>query len=334
MSIKAISISEIHGFVEQNVCRPEGLGTDKETVALAKELAQSDGWDAALGVAIVEPMTADEITKAVIERQAAWDALLAKGVSDTFLKDGDRNVINIEIQRAWEGLYTAKGKVVAPKYKVVAGFRRCATWHVATAINKDLKAEVIADVREFKTADERFALQLRENLMKSAGSKAVSDAGILPAAKLQFQLGKREAEMGRILGIPAAKRGMLQKIFATVKADAEYKDLCLVERFVKGELPFEKFRAGDLGKAEKAGQGYEYCVNFATDGKAPEKGMSRKDLIGIKDQSPVVILKLIAEIVITNNVDALKVITTNAMAWNAATATLVQAVEDVLAAKR
>lgn len=255
---KSVAVSSFIALHGTNISRPEGSYDDpSDRLMLAQSLA-TRGVILSLGSIGIVPMTEEEIERAKIERQFEWQLLKASQETFSFQlvsNDGEKQkvVINAgQVLAAWEDLYTKGGEIIVPTEKVAHGTRRTGVLHIAQALSKaaglvDLKRIEVSQYDPM-TEDEFAALNIKENLLKTFGSKAVSILGQFKVARVLIGAGYKEASLEVQCGFA---RGTAQKCYALLYLDAQFPEIKLADRVLSNELPYSKFDKEDTRKLAK-----------------------------------------------------------------------------------
>jgi hypothetical protein len=322
-----LELSEVFWFNEDNAARSTGLYRDeKDEHSLVSLLF--GGWDGQLGRPAVRKLTEDERKVAKSRLEETYSKLQSADLSADAEKirvDGETISITMpEMLRVFEQVHTRNGKIVVPKYKGATCFRRGnALLKTNTARAKkgmDPITVLPCVVREYASTVEQYIDNVRENQMKTAGARRMSNADSVGAARKLFQLGASESKLAKAFGL---KRGMAQKFHRLCKLDAAHPDLRIVDRIIDpnddlSDKPFDKEKV--KGLLDKGADAEEVKAFIA----APNAGnaskiMSRKEIEALEKQCPVKIVKLTLQAILKNDAAILASVIAQHEAINKAT---------------
>jgi len=303
MSLQVIALSTVCFRLDDNVSRTGNLFKDEaDRNALIDNLL--NGWDVGLGVLGATPIEDAEAKKLAEYRSGVWDQLKADLTPMTIkvTHDGKLREVTVPasiILQEWERLNVKNGKIITPKYAGVYSFRRNAVMHRVNAVRAMLDLppilEAPASIEEMTPA-ERAEACVRENLKKTAGSRSLGDADMARAAREMFQLGVNEAGFVR----SGFKRGMAQKLHRLMKLDAEYPKVGIVDSIISGDQKLAPFGKEDIKKlldgTPTEAEVKAFAKNPKGDAKTTTTRMTKSGVEGLRDQSPLMIVRLLAKI--------------------------------------
>lgn len=245
-----------HG--RQGVLFKEG---DKEKNALSVNLHQ--GYWKSQPIAIVE-MTKEQIAAALVERQKEWDELKASETIHEFdLGDRKVTVVPDEMRLSWESVYTdGKGKIIAPKYSAVFGFRRSAALLGAIALRRKLKLSDFNDlpvatnakgevtdtglpvtIEHYTNEFERVHACLMENFGKTQGLSDVTMdwPTIMQSARdmRDYYIKAYKKPITEAMLTEVYKKGSGAKAFYLTQLDSRYPDLKIIDNVILKKTPGE-----------------------------------------------------------------------------------------------
>lgn len=321
------NLSDIFWMAEDNVARGATGHFRKPGDKVTLALALYPGWDQTkTGPIIVRKAQDSEIDEALRRLSAAWEALKTANLSDEPLsvriQETNVSVSLADQCRVFEAVHTKNGKLIMPKYIGVTCYRRGEAFLLANTIRakKGLEpaTEVPAVVREYKNRMEQYADNLLENDGKTDAAMAMTMADRVFAVREMFRLNASEADIMRSLG-GEGHRGMAQKLHRLCKLDAGFPDLEIVDRIKIGELDhkiFDKEKVQKLLKEEATKADVETFI--ATKGEVSNKPkvMSRKDIEGLKEKNPCILIKLVLDSVLKNDASILREMTLHHKAVN------------------
>ena len=284
------------------------------------------GWDDGLGRPKVTLMNQDEVKSAVEDLKARHTALqeadLTEDPAEIRVGDEKIRISKSEILRAFETVHCDKnGKIIPPKFRGVTCYRRANVLLKANTVRlkqgKGVITELPVAVEDYaENAVGEVEDNLIENLQKTEGSRGVCEADLMSGCRTMFNLGASESKFqARVFH---GKRGMAQKIHRIMKLDQDYPTLKVVDRIVSGKLsskPLDKEKVKAL-LDKKATEEEVKAFLAKPNGGNKDKIMPRKEIEALSEQSPVKIIKLVAQAIMKNDPGLLAKVTANAAAIN------------------
>lgn len=214
---------------------PKGVDSATWSRGLVQRLI--DGWDISQGATKVEPITKEQIAKAVKDRQRQIDLW--------------QHAKMFDLVETAKKVWFPNGKAVEPVAVANETFRRA--YATMGAIHRRLKETgktefiIPAMVVSYSDEVERRIDHLSENLRKDGGRSLLTDADLLGETAKLLKLGSIEADLIRA-GI---SKGTAQRLMRTYELSQKYKDvhkgLTIVERCLlpapaqkEGKYPYVK----------------------------------------------------------------------------------------------
>jgi hypothetical protein len=321
-----IPVSKIFWHRRDNIARQDLFRDTRDEHNLISLLVP--GWDGQLGRPVATRMSPEEQAEAVKVLQKLHDKLKSADLSSEPEKislDGESVTISMpEMLQVFESVYCGKdGEIVVPEYKGATCFRRGNVLLKVNTVRAKRKAELITELpcveKTYASPMDQFVDNIRENQLKTAGARKMSNADSVGAARHLFQLGATEAKLARAFGL---KRGMAQKFHRLCQLDAKHPDLKIVDRILNGEIEAKVFDKEKVkGLLDKDASTEEVATFIA----APNAGnaskiMSRKEIEALAEQCPVELIKLAYQAVLKNDASVLQPIVAKATAINKAVA--------------
>jgi len=257
-----LELSDVYWFNEDNAARSTGLYRDEKDEHSLVSLLFG-GWDGQLGRPAVRKLTEDERKEAKSRLEETYAKL------QTCFRRGNA-LLKTNTARAKKGMEPI---TVLP----------CV-------------------VREYASTVEQYIDNVRENQMKTAGARRMSNADSVGAARKLFQLGASESKLAKAFGL---KRGMAQKFHRLCKLDAAHPDLKIVDRIIDpnddlSDKPFDKEKVKGLLDKGADAEEVKAFIAAPNAGNAP-KIMSRKEIEALEKQCPVKVVKLTLQAILKND---------------------------------
>jgi hypothetical protein len=318
--LKYVSLAELHAFSGDNISRVGALfkdDADQKTLVAA----MFPGWNEELGIIGAYKLSKEQAEEGVKER-SKLHALLQAETEDVEIKVEGKTFVASANDRlaAWEAAYMKNGKVIAPTYGQVFGFRRNSILPTVNAIRRKAQLQPIesipVSIKSYENDLERFEDTISENTLKNFGTRTLSDVDRISAAQRLFHEGATQTHLRRVF-----KDGMGQKLHALCTLDHAHKDLNIVKRLIAGELqfgPLDKEEMRKLVKDAATSEAVAKYVEHPKDGTNESKMASKKDVKTMADQVPVEIIAIVLKAVVEDKLPTLVAFVKKAEAINAA----------------
>ncbi len=317
MTIQYINAGEVVAFPDRNYSRPDGslFPSEQSFADLVRSLVP--GWDAILSVLAITPLDEKDVQEAKRHVQLLLDSH-KESTNDLKIKIDGKTITISPADRlvAAQELYMPKGKILTPKYEVVAGFRRLIALVVVRAVQKKLDGanlinELPATITTYGSEVDRRYASIRENGAKTEGVLKLTHAQQLESSKGIFQLGARQVDFRNAYGV---KPGTSQKMHRICQLDAKHPSLGIIEKAAGNKELWDAFDKEVVKNFLDEDAGADKVAAFL---KAPREGksnkakmMARTKIEALANQCGVKIVADVCRAIINDDIDGMnKVIT-------------------------
>lgn len=277
MTIQYINAGEIVAFPNHNYSRPDGdlFPSEQNFADLVRALAP--GWDAILSVVALTPLDEKDVQAAKKVQEAVLQSH-KESTEDLKIKIDGKTITVSPADRyvAAQELFAPKGKVLTPKYEIVAGFRRFAALVVIRAVQKKMEdrptliEQLPATITTYGSEVDRRYASIRENGAKTEGVLKLTHAQQLVSSKGIFQLGARQVDFRNAYGV---KPGTSQKMHRICQLDAKHPSLGIIEKAASNKELWDAFDKEVVKNFLDEDAGADKVAAFL---KAPREGKSNK----------------------------------------------------------
>lgn len=317
-TLKMLYIADIHYTNSDNASREgENLYTD-EADKRVLVTSMSQGYRITEGALIVRALDKEEIVSAISEREAFWNTLKDSSEPFEFSVQGAKKTLSPDsILRAWEAIFVKNGKVKAPKYKGITGYRRNGILHLVNAYRHMEKLEAVdtipCETRVFLDKLEEISANIQENERKAEGTLKTGYVAKLSAARIMYRNRGTQAGMRE-----AFKDGVGQKLFAICDLDGNNTDIGIIDGLLASPDKIVACNAAKMRELQRTGTP-ETVEAYFTDpaaGRTNTPKMASKKAIALCLQNADTIVKMTVAAILTNDLEALDLLNKDAKARN------------------